>query len=100
MLQIAGILQAIPVSIQTEAGSLTTGEGQQEPAVILTVNTLQGPVQVILPTSIVGTLVKGLNEASEEAQKQTPHSDLYLPGSDLEVEQIKAAHDQITQGKS
>lgn len=101
MLQINGVLQVMPVSVSTEAGALRTEEKSQ-PSVIQTVTTLNGPVQIVWPLEHVDQIIDSLKKAKEEAEKKPipTNSDLYIPDSALEVEQVKAAHDKVSEGKS
>lgn len=104
MLQISGVLQVIPVSVVTEPGQLSDSESNEtQPAVVQTINTLNGPIQVVWPVEHIDTVTESLIKAKELALEEKPATtsgDLYIPGSDLEVEQIKAAHDKVNEGKN
>jgi hypothetical protein len=97
MLQIQGALQILPATISTEPGEIRAEDGTTQSAIVLTLGTLSGPVQIIVPTSSVEAIIKGITEANKQAAEvsKTNSSDLYVPGSAMEVEQIKKAHDQL-----
>lgn len=96
MLQIQGTLQVIPVSVHTESGTLRVDEGQPEqPAVVQTYVSLNGPVQVVFPADTVPQLIEQLQNAADEANSK-PSSDIYIPSSMQEAEAIAKTQEQLT----
>jgi hypothetical protein len=97
VLQIQGVIQLIPSSIATEAGSLRVDETQTQPAVVQSISTLNGIVQVVYPTSAIDEVIKGLQAAKKEAEETTPSTDLYIPQSMAEADNIAKAQREIKQ---
>lgn len=96
MLIINGSLQIIPIGISTDVGKVQLEEGKEhEPAIIQTFISENGPVQIIIPANRVDTVIENLREAKDKAQAET--SDLFIPNSDQQVEEIKKSHDILTQ---
>ena len=101
MLRIQGTLQIIPVSVQTESGTLRVDDSEgEQPAVVQTFITMNGPVQVVFPVDSVEHLIDGLRQAKAEAEKNTPAAkgSLYVPSSMEEAEHMAKAQEQLTLG--
>jgi hypothetical protein len=95
------LLTIIPGSASAESGTLRLGEEETvQAAVVQTFITANGPVQIVFPTSAVDGVIKQLQDAKDEAEQQPITSaDLVIPGSAQEVNDVKAAHDEINRGK-
>ena len=96
MLTIEGSLQILPLGISTDIGKLTI-DGKQQPCVVQTFLTESGPVSLALPTDIIDKVVSELQDNKERAIADS--NDLYIPGSDEEVKEIKAGFDKVNEGK-
>lgn len=97
MLTIQGVVQIYPLSINIEDGTLSMGDKEQ-PAVVQTLLTESGPVQVVFPVEHIDAIVDALGKAKEKAEK--PKSDLYIPSSEEEVKQIADLTEKVTEGKN
>ena len=93
MLNIQGAIQIIPDSVSAEPGKLQIAD-EAKNAVIITLLTQSGPVQVIIPSEFVGDIADGLKEAADKSTTESP--DLYVPqGGMSEVHEIAKAKENI-----
>jgi hypothetical protein len=97
---IIGTIQIIPGSVGTELGELKMGE-ESEQTIVLTFNDETATIQVVLPPHAVDGVIKGLQQAKEEFEKNPApkKSDLYIPGNAQEVEQVAQLKENIEKGK-
>lgn len=84
MINIEGRVQVLPNSVSYDSGKLRVGE-ESLPAVIQSLISDNGVVQVIFPADKVDAVIEGLQQMKEEAEKNHS-SDIYIPTSDKEIE--------------
>lgn len=97
MININGSIQVVPTQVSVESGTLRVDENNTQPAVIQTLNTMVGPVQVIYPAQAIDSVIDGLKQAKEEADKKQPPTDLYIPSSMNEAEAVAKAQQAIVE---
>ena len=97
MLVIDGAIRLVPLQIAADTGTFKLEEDQPETAaVIQTIITANGPVQVIYPVDVVDDLIRVLSEAKQEAGKGVkPNTDLYIPNSMSEADALAARENAI-----
>lgn len=94
MLNIEGVIQIIPLSIATDAGTMRVGEDTEpEPAIVLAFATASGVVQVVLPEKHKDSLVRAIENASEEAR--AAKSDIVIAKDSSGIKEIAEAQEKI-----
>lgn len=95
MLSIQGAIQILPESISIEPGKLRMKEDKTENAVVLTVMSTSGPVQIIFPADSIDKLAEGLIKGKEQSENEP--SDIYVPqGGMAEAKALAAESEAIT----